>query len=175
MGTGKTSVGMRVARSLGFRFVDTDKLIAKEYGVPIPKIFEEFGEEHFRETETRVLSRCAEGAGQVISTGGGIVNRDANIGILQSSGYVIWLKAAPEVIYERVKRNRSRPLLRTPDPLATIRELLAVRNERYERCAHLAIATDHLTMEETCFGVTESAMLVFGDDAEPGGESPESP
>lgn len=159
MGTGKTSVGMRVARSLGFRFVDTDKLIVKEVGKPIPEIFEESGEEHFRQLETGVLKRCAEGSGQVISTGGGIVTREENRQILQEAGYVIWLKASPEIIYERVRRNRNRPLLKTEDPLRTIREMLEAREELYAVCADLSISTDHLTMEETCFGVTESARL----------------
>lgn len=162
MGTGKTSVGMRVAKSLGFRFVDTDKLIVKRTGKPIPRIFEESGEEAFRRIETEVLKQCAGGESQVISTGGGIVTREENREILRGAGYVIWLRTSPEVIYERVKRNRNRPLLRTVDPLQTIRDLLESRREFYESCADLAITTDHLTMDETCYGVTESARLFLG-------------
>ncbi len=165
MGTGKTSVGMRVARSLGFRFVDTDKLVVKQAGQSIPKIFEEHGEARFRDLETAALRQCAEGEGQVISTGGGVVVGEGNHALLRGAGYVVWLKASPEVIYERVRRNRGRPLLRTADPLATIRDLLAAREELYASCADLTIKTDHLTMDETCFGVTESARLVFGGSA----------
>lgn len=163
MGTGKTSVGMRVARSLGFRFVDTDKLIVKSTGKPIPKLFAESGEDHFRELETETLRQCAEGEGQVISTGGGVVVREENRPILREAGYVVWLRASPETIYERVKRNRNRPLLQTADPLGTIRELLAVREALYESCADLVIKTDQLSMDETCFGVTESARLALGE------------
>lgn len=166
MGTGKTSVGQRVARSLGFRFVDTDKLIVKQAGKPIPKIFEEEGEEAFRRIETEVLRKCAESGGQVISTGGGIVTREENRGILREAGYVIWLRASPEVIYERVRRNRNRPLLQTPDPMKTIQELLEARNGLYESCSDLSIKTDHLTMDETCFGVAESARLALGSKKE---------
>ena len=161
MGTGKTTVGMRVARSLGFRFVDTDKLIVRETGKSIPRIFEESGEEHFRTIETGILRRCAGGSEQVISTGGGIVTREENRALLREAGYVIWLKASPEVIYERVRRNRNRPLLKTVDPLQTIRDLLEARKDLYESCADLAISTDHLTMDETCFGVSESARLAL--------------
>ncbi len=163
MGTGKTSVGMRVARSLGFPFVDTDKLIVKQAGKPIPKIFEDEGEDYFRTLETRILRECAAGEGQVISTGGGAVVREENRPLLREAGYVVWLKTSPEIIYERVKRNRNRPLLRTPDPLATIRELLASREALYEACADLVIQTDQLSMEETCFGVAESARLALGE------------
>lgn len=162
MGTGKTTVGQRVAHSLGFRFIDTDKLIVKQSGKPIPRIFEEEGEEAFRRLETETLRRCAEGEGQVISTGGGIVTREENCEILRRAGYVVWLRASPEIIFERIRRNRNRPLLQTPDPMKTIHELLEARNALYESCADLSITTDPLTMEETCFGVAESARLALG-------------
>lgn len=164
MGTGKTTVGQRVARSLGFRFVDTDKLIVKQTGKPIPKIFEESGEDFFRSLETAVLRECGTGENQVISTGGGIVTRPENHELLKVAGYVIWLKTAPEIIYERVRRNRNRPLLKTADPLQTIRDLLEIRKPLYDACADLSITTDHLTMEETCYGVTESARLALGGE-----------
>jgi shikimate kinase len=164
MGTGKTTVGQRVARSLGYRFVDTDKLIVKEFGKPIPRIFAEEGEDFFRDAETETLRRCADGENQVISTGGGIILREANRGLLHDAGYVIWLRASPESIYERVKRNRNRPLLQTADPLATIRDLLAARADLYDACSDLSITTDHLTMDETCFGVTESAQLALSSE-----------
>ncbi len=164
MGTGKTTVGQRVARSLGFRFVDTDKMIVKEHGKPIPRIFAEQGEDFFRDAETEMLRRCAAGEKQVISTGGGIILREANRELLRGAGYVIWLRASPESIYERIKRNRNRPLLQTADPLATIRDLLSARSALYEACSDLSITSDHLTMDETCFGVTESTQLALASE-----------
>jgi shikimate kinase len=161
MGTGKTTIGKRVARSLGYRFVDTDQLIAKKAGKGIPAIFADEGEEAFRQLETEVLRECAAGERQVISTGGGIVTRPENRELLMASGYVVWLKAAPDTIYQRVRRSRDRPLLRTPDPQATIAELLGQRNGLYEASQHLTIVTDGLTPEETAFGVSESAQLVL--------------
>jgi shikimate kinase len=68
------------------------------------------------------------------------------------------------VIYERVRRNRNRPLLQTADPMKTIRDLLEARNGLYEACADLSIKTDHLSMDETCFGVAESARLALGPE-----------
>ncbi len=163
MGTGKTTIGMRVARSLGFRFVDTDRLVVKMAGKSIPTIFSESGEEAFRALETEALRSCVGSSRLVISTGGGIVTREENRALLKQAGYVIWLRASPEAIYERIRRSRNRPLLQTPDPLQSIRDLLAVREALYESCADLAIRSDDLTVDETCFGVTESAQLALGE------------
>ncbi|MDF1658556.1 MAG: shikimate kinase [Verrucomicrobiales bacterium] len=164
MGTGKTTIGKRVARSLGMKFVDTDLLIAEKAGKSIPTIFEESGEDAFRSLETEVLKECRERDGQVVSTGGGIVTRPENLEILKSSGYVIWLKASPEIIFERVSRNQNRPLLKTRNPQKTITDLLTQRDDLYAGAQHLSINTDELTMEETCFGVTESTKLALGID-----------
>lgn len=161
MGTGKTTVGKRVARSLGFRFVDTDSRIVKKADKSIPKIFEEVGEEGFRALETEVLRECSEESGQVLSTGGGIVTIEENRSLLKRAGYVIWLKAEADTIYERVRRNKNRPLLHVDDPRATIARLLETRIEFYKECCDFSIATDNLTMDETCFGVTECARVAL--------------
>ncbi len=162
MGTGKTTIGKRVAKSLGFKFVDTDSLIVKKAGKSIPRIFKDSGEDVFRALETEILMECRKKSDQVISTGGGIVTRTENLELLKSAGYVIWLKASPEIIFERVSRNQNRPLLQTRDPEKTIRDLLLQRNDLYAGAQHLSINTDDLTMEETCFGVTESTKLALG-------------
>lgn len=162
MGTGKTTIGKRVAKSLGFRFVDTDDLITRKAGKSINRIFQEEGEERFRELETEVLAERAAKSDQVISTGGGIVTQSRNREILAQAGFVVWLKASPETIYERVRRNRSRPLLKTTDPQQTIANLLSERHPLYEACQDLSVTTDGLTLDETCFGVTESARVALG-------------
>ncbi|MDF1825388.1 MAG: shikimate kinase [Verrucomicrobiales bacterium] len=164
MGTGKTTIGKRVAKSLGFKFVDTDSLIEKKAGKPIVQIFKDSGEDAFRSLETEILKECGRKSGQVISTGGGIVTRPENLELLKEAGYVIWLKASPEIIFERVSRNRSRPLLQTGNPQKTIDDLLSKRAGLYAGAQHLSINTDELTMEETCFGVTESTKLALGID-----------
>lgn len=162
MGTGKTSVGLRVAKSLGFSFVDTDECIVRKAGKSIPDIFEERGESGFRDLETEVLRDCLTRSGQVVSTGGGIVVTPENLPLLESGGYTIWLKAGADTIFERVSRNSNRPLLQTTNPRETIATLLADRQKLYESAMDLSIATDDLTMEETCFGVTESTRVALG-------------
>lgn len=161
MGTGKTTVGQRVAKSLGYAFVDTDELIAQKAGMSIPEIFATHGEDYFRELETAALDHCCQTRGQVISTGGGIVVREPNRQLLKTGGYVIWLKASADVIYERIKRSKERPLVQTEDPLDTIKRMLKERNSFYKESKDLSIVTDDLTVEETIYGVTESARLAL--------------
>lgn len=162
MGTGKTSIGRRVAQSLGFDFVDTDERIIERAGKPIVEIFAQQGEESFRDLESTVLEIAVGGNNQVISTGGGVVLREKNRQMLARSGYVIWLNASPEAILDRVSRNQERPLLQTADPLGTIREMLKQREGLYLETADFTIDTDGLSPEETAFGICESARVIFG-------------
>lgn len=152
---------MRVAKSLGFAFVDTDQLIVEKAGKPIPKIFEEDGEPVFRKIESDVLRESLTQENQVISTGGGIVTNEENRKMLKEAGYTIWLQAGADTIYDRVSRNKNRPLLQTEDPKATILQMLTDRNQSYCDSMDLAIKTDELTLEETCYGVTESARIAL--------------
>ncbi len=161
MGTGKTTIGKDAAKSLGFRFVDTDAVISRKAGKSISDIFAEDGEEAFRQLETEILEECAGKSDQVISTGGGIVTQEKNHPILRQAGYVIWLKASPEIIFDRVKRNKNRPLLQVDDPLKTIHGMLAERSDHYEAVQDLGINTDKLTLDEILFGIVESARVAL--------------
>ena len=146
MGVGKTSVGTRIARDLGFVFVDTDDLIEQDQKITITDIFSNFGEPYFRDVETRVIASALEGEGQVISTGGGAVIRAENRDAFRKNGMTICLTARPEVIFDRIRHETHRPLLQVPDPLGRIRELLAARTPFY-RQADLVIDTSDLTIE----------------------------
>ncbi|MAB77534.1 MAG: hypothetical protein CMO47_13885 [Verrucomicrobiales bacterium] len=159
MGTGKTTIGKDVAKSLGFRFVDTDELICRKAGKSVPKIFEEDGEAAFRLIETEILEEYGKMTNQVISTGGGIVTEKRNHPLLHQAGYVVWLKASPETIFDRVRRNKNRPLLQVDDPLQTIKQMLEDRTEFYDAVDDLSINTDKLTLEEIKFGIVESARV----------------
>ena len=164
MGTGKSCIGKLVARSLGWKFVDTDQRIVAAAGCSIPQIFAdpERGEDWFRDLETRVLEETLQGSDQVVATGGGIVVRERNRQVLARGGYVFWLRASVDALYERVRHNRNRPLLHTDDPKATIAALLDEREPLYLESAHDQVDSTHLTEEETAFGLTETARYVFG-------------
>ena len=141
MGAGKSTVGRLLARRLGKRFVDTDHEIEKRNGVTIPVIFEIEGEDGFRKREQEVLVDLAQEADLVLSTGGGIVLRSDNREVLRNEGFVVYLSARPELLAERTRHDRSRPLLNVDDPLARLRELYTVRDPLYREVAHAVVET----------------------------------
>jgi shikimate kinase len=146
MGTGKTSVGTRLAKELGYSFVDSDELIEADQHMTIAEIFEKRGEPGFRDVETRIIRQIMEGDSQVVSTGGGAVIRDANREAFKKGGLTVCLTARPEVIYGRIRHETHRPLLQVADPLARIRELLDAR-EKFYRQADIIIDTSEKTVE----------------------------
>jgi len=141
MGAGKSTVGRLLARRLSKRFVDTDQEIEKRNGVAIPLIFEIEGEDGFRRREQEVLMDLAQQRGLVLSTGGGIVLRPENREALRNHGSVVYLNARPELLADRTKHDRSRPLLNVADPLARLRQLHAVRDPLYCEVAHAIVET----------------------------------
>ena len=167
MGTGKTTIGKIASERLGLDFVDTDDLIVDQAGEPIPNIFERVGEEGFRVIETDVLRGLAGRDGMIIATGGGIVTRPDNLPLLCDLGFVVWLSAKVETIFERVSQNRDRPLLYTDDPLQTITDMLGEREALYRGAADLTVETDDFHAEEITHGIAASAEHFFNGDREP--------
>jgi shikimate kinase len=146
MGVGKTSVGTRLAKDLGFTFVDTDVLIEADQKITITEIFSNFGEPYFRDVESRIIARVLENESQVLSTGGGAVIRDENRKAFKRNGVTICLTARPEVIYARIRHETHRPLLQVPEPLGKIRDLLAARSSFYHQ-ADFIIDTSDLSVD----------------------------
>jgi shikimate kinase len=131
MGAGKSSVGRRVALRLGIPFVDADSEIEKAAGMAISDIFAVRGEAEFRAGEARVIARLLEGGPQVLATGGGaFINPDTRAAI-KARGISIWLKAEFDVLMKRIRRRQDRPLLKTTDPGATLRQLMEQRDPVY--------------------------------------------
>lgn len=144
MGSGKSSVGKQVAAGLSRPFLDTDRLITQVAGMSIARLFETKGEAAFRDYETAAIRSLAIQHQAVIATGGGAVIREENRQLLRELGLVVWLDAEEETLFERVSQNRKRPLLHTPNPRATIAQLLADRRPLYEAVAHVRIDTTTL-------------------------------
>ena len=166
MGSGKSAVGRRVAGRLRFQFVDTDQLIVERAGMPISEIFAKHGEEHFRDLETAALESIAHLQHCVVSTGGGVVVKERNHSILQALGFVVWLTASEEVIFQRVSRNDKRPLLQTADPRATIATMLGARRPLYERAAQFTVDTSAMSHDEAADAVIAAARGAFAWDSE---------
>lgn len=149
MGTGKTSIGKMLAAKLGRPFVDIDKKIEAEAHLSIPKIFEQFGEEHFRELERAAVRELSNRRGLVIATGGGTVKDAENLRLLKISGIVICLTSEPEEIFRRTARRGERPVLDGggDERLATIKKLLAERKEFYDRADYHVDTTDRSPLQ----------------------------
>jgi shikimate kinase len=131
MGCGKSAIGKRLATVLDLRFVDADDEIEKAAGMSINDIFAQLGEAHFRDGERRVIARLLAGGPQVLSTGGGAFMSEETRERIREEGISVWLKAELPVLMRRVMRRDNRPLLKTPNPEARMRELLDARNPIY--------------------------------------------
>ncbi len=154
MGVGKSSIGTRLARDLGYAFVDIDELIEADQKMTITEIFAQKGEPYFRDVEARIIRTVLENGDQVVSTGGGAVIRDENREVFKEAGLVVCLTARPEVIYERIKHETHRPLLKVPDPMARIRDLLESRATYYGQ-ADLIIDTSEKSVDEAVREIKE--------------------
>jgi shikimate kinase len=133
MGTGKSTVGRRLAEQLGWPFVDTDALIEERHG-PIPEIFAEHGEDRFRAIEREVAAEVAGRRATVVATGGRLLLDPENERVLGASGVVVCLTATVDELVDRLTDEADgRPLLRGTDPRQRIAELLAERAAGYGR------------------------------------------
>ncbi|TNF62848.1 MAG: shikimate kinase [Burkholderiales bacterium] len=141
-GSGKSTVGRQLARRLGLPFQDSDQVIERRLGCSIRSFFEREGEARFREVEEAVideLTRAPEAC--VLSTGGGSVLREANRAHLRQRCRVLYLRAAPEDLFRRLRHDRNRPLLQVDDPLRKLKELFAERDPLYRETAHFVLDT----------------------------------
>lgn len=160
MGCGKTTLGRELQRQTNWRFIDTDAHIEAQQDMSVANIFSNFGEEYFRDCETRLLGELLEQAPTapptVIASGGGIVGREQNRRLLCELGFVVWLRVSFDTIFERVSRQKTRPLLAKPNPQQIIQTLLQQRTPWYAQCAHLIIDADELNLAEITHGIIES-------------------
>ncbi|MCK9283125.1 MAG: shikimate kinase [Rhodocyclaceae bacterium] len=139
MGAGKTTVGRMLARRLGACFVDADHEIEARTGVSVAAIFEIEGEAGFRRREAQVIEEMTRETHLVLATGGGAVLDPANRKALSERGFVVYLSATPEILFQRTKSDRGRPLLQVEDRLAKLQSLYAQRDPLYREIAHLVV------------------------------------
>lgn len=139
MGAGKSTIGKLLSQELGYRFFDTDTLIEQIAQQSISEIFASSGEAAFRQLETQVLSELSSYSRLVIATGGGMVLRQQNWSYLRH-GLIVWLNVPVELLYSRLKKDSSRPLLHTDNPQETLQTLLTQRQPLYAQAdVHIAV------------------------------------
>jgi len=156
MGSSKTSVAAQIGRDYGETVLDMDKMIEKREGRSIRKIFEERGEKYFRAIETEILAEASAGDRKVVSCGGGIVLNPANIRLMRESGIIVLLVARPETTFERLRNDRSRPLLKDRMNVECIRKMMLKREKLYRNSADYIVRTNGKTIREVAREVYES-------------------
>ena len=142
MGAGKSTIGRLLARELGYRFLDSDRIIEERCGANIPWIFDVEGEDGFRQRETSMLEELSNEVGTVLATGGGAVMRAENHGLLKKNAVVVYLKTSIDQQVERTRKDRNRPLLQNDDPEGVLRRLFAIRDPLYTELADIVMFTD---------------------------------
>jgi shikimate kinase len=142
MGAGKTSIGRLVATNLGIPFVDADAEIERVSRMTITELFAAYGEEEFRALETRVIKRLLKGGPRVVSTGGGAFVNDRTRWHIKRKGLSVWLKADLDVLWERVNKRDTRPLLKTENPKGTLEGLMNARYPIYAEADLTVLSRD---------------------------------
>ena len=154
MGSGKTSTGRPLAERLGYGFVDADAVIEQVAGCTISEIFERDGEEDFRSLETQVLRSISERHSLVVATGGGVVTRSENWGMMHQ-GIVIWLDVERRQLLQRLQADSTqRPLLMTEDPAETLDAILKQRRPLYDE-ADLTVVIESETPDVVANGIIQ--------------------
>jgi len=156
MGAGKTAVGTALARQLGVEFKDSDEEIVRAASRSIAEIFERDGEPFFRARETEVISRLLRGTPCVLSTGGGAFLSETNRKLVHDVGVSVWLRADLELLWQRVRHKTTRPLLRTPNPRETLRELYERRQPLYAQADIVVESAAERSIEEMASRVVEA-------------------
>lgn len=154
MGTGKSSVGKKLAEMVHYDFLDLDTAIEAEAGMSIPDIFSSRGEPAFRALESLMVERISKKTDHVIAAGGGTIVNPQNLARLKSSGVVITLTADIQTIAQRVGKGDDRPMLWDGDPLEKIRTLLEKREEAYSK-ADIILDTSSLSIDEVAQQLVE--------------------
>lgn len=155
MGAGKSRIGRELAAKTGLPFIDTDKQIEERAGKSVNDIFEQDGEQHFRDLERQVIDDLSQQPlSSIIALGGGAVVNDEIRELVRSRGKLVYIKSSPERVFERVRYTRKRPLLKVPEDgdyeknlFERIKQLLAQR-EPFYTLADIVIDRDQLELEQ---------------------------
>ena len=160
-GSGKTTIGKKLAKKLNYKFIDTDAVIKEEENMSIKKIFKLKGEKYFRKKEQQVLNKFKTIENCVISTGGGIIRKKSNQILLKKMGIVIWLFSALEICLNRTKINL-KPMLSSPGYISMSKVLFEDRNPEYFKLSDLIVSTTG-KMSQTVTKIINEYQLIRHD------------
>lgn len=152
-GSGKTSAAELLAKITGGGLFESDKLIEQKEDCTINKIFAQKGENYFRKLEKNIIFANIKSENQIAALGGGAFEDKEIRNFLLKNTFVVYLKTSPETIYERIKNDKTRPLLNNNMTIKNIEEILNKRAKNYQQ-AHFTITTDNKTLAEIAKEIT---------------------
>jgi shikimate kinase len=155
MGSGKTTIGQRLARILGLEFIDSDHELEDHTGASVSLIFDVEGEEGFRLRETAMLKKLTARRGVLLATGGGSILREENRRMLQATGLVVYLRTPVAQQLRRLSRDKSRPLLQSGDREEKLTRLAEQRNPLYEEMADIVFPAQNRGLEAAARSLSE--------------------
>ncbi len=167
MGSGKTTLGRRVADQLGLEFLDCDEEIEQRCGASVNLIFDIEGEAGFRERESKMLASLARRDGVLVATGGGVVTVARNRSLLRRSGLVVWLQASVAQQLRRLEMDRKRPLLQAPDRRARLEAMALERDPLYAEVADIHFRSRHRGVGKVAEALAETIGEAWAGEAVP--------
>ncbi|MGL4521817.1 MAG: shikimate kinase [Bacilli bacterium] len=153
MGSGKTTVGVSLAHKLSLQFIDLDRIVEDNEGTSIPEMFSKYGEEYFRDAESRAVQGI-QSSGQIVATGGGVIKRPENVEWLLNTGVVVYLRCSFETVLARIEGDSNRPLAKNSN-VSELKALYDSRLQSYEK-AHIIVDVDHLSVEKIGQAICDS-------------------
>jgi len=156
MGSGKTTIGQRVAKLLGLEFYDCDQELESHTGASVSLIFDLEGEAGFRERETRMLEQLTRRHGVLVATGGGVILSKRNRELLRRNGLVVYMSTSVAQQLRRLSRDRTRPLLQTGNRKAKLARLATQRNPLYEELADIVFPSQNRGPDVTAQALAEA-------------------
>jgi shikimate kinase len=147
MGSGKTTIGQRLARLLDLEFLDCDHELEEQTGASVNLIFDVEGEKGFRDRETRMLQDLTARNGVLVATGGGVVLKERNRHMLRDTGLVVYLQTPVSQQLRRLARDRTRPLLQTEDRREKLTRLAEERNPLYREIADIVFPAQNRNLD----------------------------
>jgi shikimate kinase len=147
MGSGKSTIGELLSKKLNLDFIDLDDSIIQKEQISISKIFQTKGENYFREIEKNTLQEKFSANNQVISLGGGTFENQETQEFLLKNAIVIFLETSPNIIFDRIKNDKTRPLLCGNMTITKISEIIELRKKNYNK-AHFTISTDNKNLDK---------------------------
>jgi shikimate kinase len=172
MGSGKTTIGQRVAKRLGLEFFDCDHELETHTGASVGLIFDIEGEEGFRDRETRMLEQLTRREGVLVATGGGVVLRRRNRELLHRNGLVVYLSTSVSQQLRRLNRDRTRPLLQSGNRKEKLADLAAHRNPLYEDIADIVFPSLNRGLDATAKELSDLIRAHWNSNGKERGSGP---